>query len=61
MAQVKRGQYPELTVPAVIVGYLLGILICISIGYASLVLGFSIEGSELAARWRSERLTTGVM
>jgi len=31
------------------VGYGLGILIAISIGYASLILGFSIEGSELAA------------
>ena len=30
-------------------GYGLGILIAISIGYASLILGFSIEGSELAA------------
>lgn len=47
--QVKRGPYPELTAPAVVVGYVLGILITVSIGYASLVLGFSIEGSELAA------------
>jgi len=47
--QVKRGPYPELTVAAVVVGYVLGILITVSIGYASLVLGFSIEGSELAA------------
>lgn len=46
---VRRGPYPELTLPAVLVGYLLGILITVSIGYASLVLGFSIEGSELAA------------
>jgi putative OPT family oligopeptide transporter len=46
---VKRGPYPELTVHAVLVGYVLGILITVSIGYASLVLGFSIEGSELAA------------
>ena len=30
-------------------GYLLGALIALSIGYASLKLGFSIEGSELAA------------
>jgi len=41
--------YPELTWHAVIVGWLLGIIIAISIGYASLILGFSIEGSELAA------------
>ena len=46
---IRRGPYPELTVPAVLVGYLLGALIAISIGYASLILGFSIEGSELAA------------
>lgn len=31
------------------VGYLLGALIALSIGYAALILGFSIEGSELAA------------
>ena len=30
-------------------GLRLGSIICISIGYASLILGFSIEGSELAA------------
>jgi putative OPT family oligopeptide transporter len=49
MDRIKRGEYPELTVPAVLVGYFLGIIITVSIGYASLVLGFSIEGSELAA------------
>lgn len=41
--------YPELTWVAVIVGWFLGCLIAISIGYAALILGFSIEGSELAA------------
>jgi len=41
--------YPELTWTAVIVGWFLGIIIAISIGYAALILGFSIEGSELAA------------
>ncbi len=46
---IRRGPYPELTWPAVLVGYLLGIIITISIGYAALILGFSIEGSELAA------------
>ena len=46
---IRRGPYPELTFAAVLVGYGLGILIAISIGYASLILGFSIEGSELAA------------
>ena len=47
--RIKTGPYPELTIQAVVVGYLLGVIITISIGYASLVLGFSIEGSELAA------------
>ena len=46
---VRHGPYPELTLPAVLVGYLLGAVIAVSIGYASLILGFSIEGSELAA------------
>ncbi len=46
---IRRGPYPELTMPAIFVGYFLGALIALSIGYASLVLGFSIEGSELAA------------
>jgi putative OPT family oligopeptide transporter len=46
---VRMGAYPELTWPAVIVGYFLGALITVSIAYAALILGFSIEGSELAA------------
>ncbi|WP_154222806.1 OPT family oligopeptide transporter [Marinicella rhabdoformis] len=46
---ITRGAYPELTPHAVIVGYFLGIVLAVSIGYASLKLGFSIEGSELAA------------
>ncbi len=46
---VRRGPYPELTLPGVLIGYLLGIIIALSIGYAALILGFSIEGSELAA------------
>ena len=46
---IRYGPYPELTVTSVLVGYGLGILIAVSIGYASLILGFSIEGSELAA------------
>ena len=41
--------YPELTWTAVGVGWILGVIIAISIGYAALILGFSIEGSELAA------------
>jgi len=47
--QIRKGPYPELTWPAVIVGWLLGAIIAISMGYAALILGFSIEGSELAA------------
>jgi len=47
--KIRTGTYPELTLTAVLVGYGLGILIAVSIGYASLILGFSIEGSELAA------------
>lgn len=46
---ITRGAYPELSGHAVIVGYILGVIIALSIGYASLTLGFSIEGSELAA------------
>lgn len=46
---VRRGPYPELTLPAIFVGYFLGAIITLSIGYASLVLGFSITGSALAA------------
>lgn len=49
MSEVRRGPYPELTLLAVLVGYGIGALITVSIGYASLVLGFSVEGSELAA------------
>ena len=41
--------YPELTWTAMIVGWFLGCIIAISIGYAALILGFTIEGSELAA------------
>jgi putative OPT family oligopeptide transporter len=46
---IRTGPYPELTLTSVIVGYILGILITISMGYACLILGFSHEGSELAA------------
>jgi len=48
-APVRMGAYPELTPVAVLVGYFLGAVIAGSIGYAALILGFSIEGSELAA------------
>jgi putative OPT family oligopeptide transporter len=40
---------PEITWAAIFVGYVLGAVIAVSIGYLSLKLGFSIEGSELAA------------
>ncbi|WMS86756.1 OPT family oligopeptide transporter [Pleionea litopenaei] len=46
---LRTGPYPELSIHAVLVGYLLGAVIAVSIGYAALKLGFSIEGSELAA------------
>ena len=46
---VRRGPYPELTLPSILVGYFLGAIITISMGYASLILGFSITGSTLAA------------
>ncbi len=46
---IRYGPYPELTVSALIVGYLLGVLITVSISYAALILGFTIEGSEIAA------------
>lgn len=46
---LRYGSYPELSYPAVFVGYFLGSIIALSIGYAALKLGFSIEGSELAA------------
>ena len=46
---IRRGPYPELTAPGLLVGYGIGAIIAVSIGYASLKLGFSFEGSELAA------------
>ena len=48
-AVIRHGPYPELTWAAILVGYFLGAVIAVSIGYAALILGFSIEGSELAA------------
>jgi putative OPT family oligopeptide transporter len=46
---IRHGAYPEITWQAILVGYVIGALITLSIGYLSLKLGFSIEGSELAA------------
>lgn len=45
----RTGAYPELTITSVLIGYALGIIIVISMGYACLILGFSHESSELAA------------
>jgi len=41
--------YPELTWVALVTGWIIGVIIAVAIGYAALILGFSIEGSELAA------------
>ena len=50
MSETTAGRvYPELTWIALIVGWIIGVIIAVSIGYAALILGFSIEGSELAA------------
>lgn len=46
---ITSGPYPELSKQAVFVGYFLGVIFAFSISYASLKLGFSIEGPELAA------------
>ena len=46
---VNHGPYPEFTWTAILVGWAIGVLIAVSISYAALKLGFSIEGSELAA------------
>ena len=43
------GEYPEFTWVAILVGWAIGVVLTISVAYASLKLGFSIEGSELAA------------
>lgn len=47
--RVHTGAYPELSWAGILTGWFLGAILAISIGYASLKLGFSIEGSELAA------------
>ena len=46
---IRTGPYPELTWQAIAIGYLLGVVLAVSMSYAALILGFSIEGSELAA------------
>ena len=45
----KAQPYPELTWVALVTGWFIGVIIAVAIGYAALILGFSIEGSELAA------------
>lgn len=44
-----HGEYPEFTWAAILVGWGIGIVLTVSVAYASLMLGFAIEGSELAA------------
>jgi len=46
---IRYGKYPEFSWAGVIVGFILGSLICVSMGYAALMLGFGSEGSEVAA------------
>ena len=46
---IRHGPYPELTWVALVTGWFIGAIIAVAIGYAALILGFSIEGSELAA------------
>ena len=46
---IRTGPYPELTATGILVGWGIGVVIAVSIAYAALILGFSIEGSELAA------------
>ena len=46
---IQARPYPELTWIAVVTGWFIGVIIAVAIGYAALILGFSIEGSELAA------------
>ncbi len=48
-SQAASRPYPELTWIALVTGWVIGCVIAVSIGYAALILGFSIEGSELAA------------
>ena len=46
---IQARPYPELTWIALVTGWFIGVIIAVAIGYAALILGFSIEGSELAA------------
>ena len=46
---IRPGRYPELTWPGVLVGWLIGAVLATSMGYAALILGFSMTGSMTAA------------
>ena len=50
---VRHGPYPELTTTAVLVGYFLGAVIAVSIGYAALILGVATASSKITSyrRW----------
>ena len=45
---IRHGPYPELGWPAVLVGWLIGAVLAVSISYASLILGFSIAQAARA-------------
>ncbi len=47
--QERKGKYREITVPSVVFGTILGILMTMSFVYAGLKLGFTIGGSSIAA------------
>ncbi len=47
--EVFQGDYPEITWPALIVGWLIGVMLTASMTYTGLKIGFTIVGSEIAA------------
>lgn len=49
MASVEKIPYREITLPAVLLGLLLGILMCACFTYSGLFLGFTTPGSAIAA------------
>ena len=57
VAEAMAGQYRELTVAAVVLGVIQGVVLNLAFVYAALKLGFSIGGSTVAAitgsPWRS--------
>ena len=46
---IRPGRYPELTWTSIVVGWLIGAVLATSMGYAALILGFSMTGSMTAA------------